>query len=152
MKKWIAVGISVAVLSAADIRTGINSTWKLNTAKSDFGPLPAPNSVVTTIKHEDPKLELTSQVSGAQGEYTANYKYTTDGKECTNVNRGFESKATVKWDGEALVVDAKVKFGDNDVTIKDRYTLSEDGKVLKLSRRLSGPQGEADQTYIYDKQ
>jgi hypothetical protein len=153
MRTWIVSGIlCCAILAAADTKKEISGTWKLNTSKSDFGPLPAPNSVVTTIKHEEPKLELSSNVSGAQGEYTTSYKYTTDGKECTNVNRGIEAKSTVTWEGDTLLINSKVNANGNDIVLKDKYVTSSEGKVLTLSRHITAPQGELDQTYVYDKQ
>ena len=61
-------------------------------------------------------------------------------------------KNTAKWDGDALVVESKGSFGDNPFTMKDKWTLSADGKVLTIQRHFSSGMGEMDQKMVLDKQ
>ncbi|MGD0365158.1 MAG: hypothetical protein ABSC93_30110 [Bryobacteraceae bacterium] len=140
-------------LIQAQAKTDFSGTWKLNTSKSDFGPMPPPDSLSEKITHQDPSLKATvSSTGGMQGDMTYDVSYTTDGKECVNHLGENEFKSTVNWEGDELVVNTKGSFGGNDFTSKDRWTLSSDGKTLTVARHLSSAMGEADIKTVFDKQ
>ena len=139
-------------LVQAQAKPNFSGTWKENVSKSDHGPLPAPESDTHTITHEEPNLKINIASSGQMGDMKYDIAYTTDGKECTNSVNGNDFKSTVAWDGDALVIDTKGKFGETDFTAKDRWGLSEDGKTLTITRHLTSAMGEADQKIIYEKQ
>jgi hypothetical protein len=143
-----------ALLTAAQAQAKPNFSgeWKLNVSKSEFGPLPAPNSRTDKIKHEDPSLKVTTTQSGQNGDVTFDLNYTTDGKENTNEIRGNPMKSTSKWDGDTLLIETKGSFGGNDITLADKWTLSGDGKVLTLNRHIVSPMGELDQKVVLEKQ
>ena len=44
-------------LVQAQAKTDFSGTWKLNTGKSDFGPMPPPDSMTQKITHQDPSLK-----------------------------------------------------------------------------------------------
>ena len=130
-----------------------SGNWKLNTAKSDFGEFPAPSSMTQKVTHAEPKLTVDMKMTSDMGEFAVISNYTTDGKECTNQGfGGSEAKSTVKWDGPALVIETKGSFGDNAYTMTDKWTLSEDGKVLTVQRRFSGGMGDMNQKMVLEKQ
>jgi hypothetical protein len=91
-------------------------------------------------------------MSSDMGDMSWESNYTTDGKESTNTIRERESKSIVKWDGDVLLFETKGKFGDNDFTMNDKWTLSEDGKALTINRRMSSSFGDADQKVVFEKQ
>jgi hypothetical protein len=139
-----------AVFAAAPELTG---NWKLSGAKSDFGPFPAPSAITQKITHAEPNLKVEVKVSSDMGdmEFTANY--TTDGKESTYPGLGgSEAKSTAKWDGETLLMETKGAFGDTPYSMKDKWSVSEGGKVLTIVRHFSSAMGEADQKLVFDKQ
>ena len=136
----------------AQAKPNFTGTWKLNVSKSDFGPLPAPDSRTDKITHADPDLTDAVTQSGQMGDLSAELKYSTDGKETTNTVRGNEIKSTAKWDGDELVIDGKASFNGSDVTLKDRWSLSADGKTLTILRHIVSPMGEADQKVVLEKQ
>ncbi len=133
-------------------KSNYTGDWKLNTAKSSFGQMPAPSSMTSKIVHEEPKLETTSKSSSDQGDFEFHAIYTTDGKECTNEIMGTPVKSTVKWDGDVLVISSNMTFGDNDMTMLDRWSLSEDGKTLTITRALKSSMGEMEQKLVMEKQ
>lgn len=131
----------------------LSGDWKLNTSKSDFGQFPAPSTMTQKMSHAEPKLTVEVKMANDNGEFEFKSNYTTDGKECTNQGfGGSEAKSVLKWDGENLVVETKGTFGDNAYTMKDKWTLSGDGKVLTILRHFSSGMGEMDQKLILDKQ
>jgi hypothetical protein len=139
-------------LAQAQAKPNFSGTWKMNAAKSEFGPMPAPDSRTDKISHADPSLKDTVTQSGQQGEMTSDLSYSTDGKETTNTIRGNEFKSTVKWDGDELVIDNKGSFNGQDVTLSDRWSLSEDGKTITIKRHAVSPMGEMDQKILLEKQ
>ncbi len=88
-----------------------------------------------------------------RGEFEFTSNYTTDGKECTNQGfGGSESKSTLKWEGDNLIIETKGAFGDNPYTMEDKWTLSDAGKVLTVLRHFSSGMGEMDQKLVFEKQ
>ena len=127
--------------------------WKLNVSKSEFGQFPAPSTMTHKITHAEPKMTVETKLAGQMGEFEFTANYTTDGKECTN--RGFgdsENKSVLKWDGETLLFDTTGAFGDNAFTMKDKWSLSADGKVLTILSHFSSAMGELDQKLTFEKQ
>ena len=149
LRPFAATVLCLAVASAAPNYSG---EWKLNAAKSNFGPMPAPDTMTQKIKHEEPNLSLAIAQAGQQGEFTYELKYTTDGKESTNTIRDNEMKSTAKWDGDALKISTKASFQGNPVSLDDKWTLSEDGKTLTVNRKINSAMGELEQTIVLEKQ
>src|ERR1035438_4258925 len=155
MRKAIVAALSVTAFATsmfAQTKPNFSGTWKLNVAKSDFGPLPAPDSRTDVIDHNDPAMKINESAVSAQGNVNATINYTTDGKEATNQIGPREIKASLVWEGSKLVVNAKTTFQDAEVIIKNVWTLSDDGKTLTQSAHFTTQMGEADQTLVFDKQ
>lgn len=139
-------------LLQAQAKTDFSGTWKINAGKSDFGPAPAPDSLVMKIAHEDPSLKASVVQTGGSGDMNYDMVYTTDGKECVNHPGGNEFKSTLKWEGDDLTIDIKGSFSGTDFTAKDRYTLSDGGKTLTVQRHASTAMGDFDMKLVLDKQ
>ena len=146
--------LAVLALAALPVlaKPNFSGDWKLDLSKSSFGQMPAPNSMTNTITHEDPKLTSHTRQSGEQGDFEFESTYTTDGKECSNDMLGNPVKSILKWDGDTLLIDAKGKFGDNDFTMQDKWTLSSDGKTLTIVRVFKSSMGEGEQKLVFEKQ
>jgi hypothetical protein len=153
MRKCFTVVAALAMtLLAAQSQAAANFSgeWKLNLAKSDYGPVPQPEFMTRTIKHDDPSLQISSHQKGAQGEVTSELKYTTDGKPVENAKP--PSKGSAKWDGDKLVVDSVRDFQGADLKFHEVWSLSADGKVMTINNHVSVPQGEFDLIQVFDKQ
>jgi hypothetical protein len=145
--------MALPVLSVfAQAKPDFSGTWKLNVAKSDFGPLPAPESRTDVVTHKEPSLSDTVTAEGSLGkmQYTANY--TTDGKEAVNKISELDMKSTLKWAGSSLVISSKFVYNGSDVASEATWTLSSDGKTLNINVHFTSSLGEADQKLVYDKQ
>jgi hypothetical protein len=148
----LVMAVLLLAVAPALAKPDFSGEWKMNAEKSDFGPMPPPEKMVQKVDHKDPKLAVVSSQTGAQGELTLDQKYTTDGKESLNKFRDNDLKTVVTWDGDSLVFNSKVNFNGNDVGIDDKWALSEDGKVLTVTRHVTAPQGEFDAKIVLDKQ
>jgi hypothetical protein len=146
--------LAVLALAALPVlaKPNFSGDWKLDLSKSSFGQMPAPGSMTNKITHEDPKLTSHTRQSGEQGDFEFESTYTTDGKECSNDMLGNPVKSILKWDGDTLLIDAKGKFGDNDFTMQDKWTLSSDGKTLTIVRVFKSSMGEGEQKLVFEKQ
>jgi hypothetical protein len=155
LHKTLVAALTVTAFAAslaAQSKPNFSGTWKLNVSKSDFGPLPGPDSRLDVIEHNDPVLRVNVAQEGAQGKQNFTLSYTTDGKEVMNKQGPRDIKSTVVWDGSNLVLNSKFSFNDNDVTVKNVWTLSADGKTLTENAHLSAQMGEADQKMVFEKQ
>ncbi len=153
MRRMITLAVPVltlALLALAQAKPDFSGGWKLNISKSDFGALPAPESATLKIEHKDPALKMVSTTVGSSGERSYELSFTTDGKECTNWIGNVEVKSVLRWEGATLILEHKAAGGE--VTLKDEWALSEDGRTLTITRHWSGSQGETKQTLVHEKQ
>ena len=134
-------------------KPNFTGTWKLNVAKSDFGPSPKLKSRVDKLEHREASLRMTStRVTEDGDEDTINLNLTIGDQESTNTLHGAEMKTKVKWEGAVLLLDSTVKAEGGAVNLKDKWTLSADGKTLMITRHYTGPEGEADLAYVLERQ
>jgi hypothetical protein len=153
MRVFTLALLAVAVgLVQVQAKSDFSGTWKANMNKSDFGPMPAPDRIIEKIVHQDPSLKVNLAQTGGQGDMTYDMVYTTDGKECVNKVGDNEFKTTLKWDADDLVADTKGSFDGTDFTAKDRWTLSDGGKTLTVTRHISTAMGEFDMKLLFEKQ
>jgi hypothetical protein len=155
MRKAIVAALFVTAFATsmlAQSKPNFSGTWKLNIAKCDFGPLPAPDSRTDVIVHDDPIIKDDVTQTGGQGDFSGTINYTTDGKEATNKMGPREIKSTLGWEGSHLVVNSKLMLNDAEITIKSVWTLSDDGKTLTQDAHINSPMGELDTKQVFDKQ
>lgn len=139
-----------ASLVAAD-KPNLSGEWKLNVDKSDFGPMPPPNSQVLKITHNEPEFSIQTDQDGMQGKISYTVKCKTDGMECVNELRGTQAKMVAKWEGSALVTTTKLDFQGNELTLVNTSTLSDDGKTLTQVLKITMSQGEFESKQVSEK-
>jgi hypothetical protein len=155
MRKGILAVLCVAAFATsmvAQSKPNFSGTWKLNVSKSSYDPLPAPDSRTDVILHNEPTIKIDVDSKGGQGDFVGTINYTTDGKEVTNHLGPREIKSTLAWEGNNLVVNSKLMFNDAEVSIKNVWTLSDDGKTLTQNAHITSPMGEFDQKIVSEKQ
>ncbi|HTS48932.1 MAG TPA: hypothetical protein VMH05_13370 [Bryobacteraceae bacterium] len=152
-RKAILTSVAALALAASlAAKPNFSGTWTLNVSKSDFGMLPGPTSRTDVIEHNDPALKDTVTQETQQGPQNATLNYTTDGKEATNEQGPMTVTSTLSWDGDSLVVNSKTSIQGNDITIKQVWTLSADGKTLTQNAHLAAAAlGETDQKLVFEK-
>jgi hypothetical protein len=156
MKSFLNAALIVTAIAgiglAAD-KPNFSGDWKLNAAKSDFGPVPAPASFTRKVKHTEPSITIEDTQTGtALGDQHDTRTFTTDGKEIAYQANGADVKATLTWEGDALQVNSKASIQGMDILIKDKITLGDGGKTMTDSVHLVSPQGDIDLTMVFEKQ
>lgn len=148
----VLAGMAGSLISFAADKPNFSGEWVMDATKSDFGPMPPPDSMTRKIEQNDPNLTVTqTQTGGAQGDQTTTMKYTTDGKESTNQMMGNDVKSTASWDGNSLVIATKLDFQGNELSLTSKWSLSDDGKVLTDAWHISSAQGDFDIKYVLNK-
>jgi len=140
---------ALLVLLAVPLAAAPNfsGSWMLNLAKSQYGQFPAPEVMVRQIQHQDPALSMSTYQKGAQGEVTTELKYSTDGKPSVNG----ENKGSAHWENDKLVIDAGRDYQGTQLTQREEWTLSADGKTLTIATRVKLPNGEFDVKQVFEK-
>lgn len=151
---FVLAAVTAAALTAtpAAAKPNFSGTWKLVADKSDFGPMPAPDKMEYVIDHKDPDFKAKVTQAGQQGEVTMDVNYNTEGKETTNTMRGNPVKSTTKWDGDKIVINSKIDFQGNEITLSDAWSLAEDGKSVTIVRKVNSPMGELEMKIVLAKQ
>ncbi len=142
----------VAVAVAADDRPNFSGIWKLNVEKSDFGPLPKPDSAGYVLHHAGANLVIDL----TQDDKKAHIEIVTDGIErMTESDTEHETWTRAFWTGPVLVLESRVKarpaHESPNIRWTSRWSLSDDRKMLAVQKHFWTPDGEFDQKLIYER-
>ena len=141
------------VTSSTTVRPNFSGHWKLDTTRTTFGKTPGrPLARTDVIAHQEPSLSQTLFLVRESGNDTTIYHYLTDSTESVNRVDTQEIKTRVWWEGTALRLDSRTRILVFDAKLKDRWSLSVDGKTLTMQRRSTSPLGEDEQTLVFAKQ
>jgi hypothetical protein len=151
-KPLALIFVGLAALSTGAARAAehpdLSGTWRLDAAKSDFGPFPGPGSMTDRIQQQPAEIIVNRDRAGEP----VVIHIPLDGSERTNDIRGNTMKTTAHWDGGTLVIDYSGQQRGRPAKSEERWTLAPDGRSMKVVRQLSGPQGATEQTLTMVKQ
>ena len=145
MKRALLVSLALALPLLAE--PNFTGSWMLNLAKSQYGQFPAPEVMLRSVTYTGGLLTLSTYQKGAQGEVNTELKYTTDGKVSVNG----ENRGTARWDGDTLIIESSRKVQDVELSQRDQWTLSADGKTLTVATHVKLPNGEFDVKQVFEK-
>ncbi len=153
LSKSVLIIVALASFALAADKPNFSGEWKLNAAKSNFGPLPAPATFTRKVTHAEPSITIEDTQTGtAAGDQHDTHTYTTNGKEITFQANGADVKSALTWDGNALQINSKASVQGTDIDIKDKITLGDDGKTMTDTVHIGSPQGELDMSIVFEKQ
>ena len=151
-KLVLLIALLAGIAMAAD-KPDFSGDWKLNAAKSSFGPIPAPTTYTRKVTQSEESIIFEDTQTGtAAGDQHDIRTYTTDGKEISYQANGSDVKAAMTWDGDALQINAKASVQGMDLTITDKVTLGDDGKTMTDTIHIETAQGGIDMILVFDKQ
>lgn len=146
MAKLIFAAILALSIAVAQTPPDLSGSWKCNIEKSDWGASSPPPDLTLKIKHKEPEM-VTAQIIGGQ---TEEFRFVTDGRENVNNFSQGTLKTRMKWEKGVLAMESKL--GEGEVTLSDRLALSSDGKTIRMTRHMKGPDGETDWALVLEKQ
>jgi hypothetical protein len=148
-----AVAALTSLLSLAADKPNYTGAWKINSAKSDFGPMPqGPDKFERTVDHKDPAMKMTTVQSMNGNERTTDVAYTINGQEQVVKTGMGEVKVTPAWKDNSLEVTSKREIQGMEIKSLEKWSLSADGKVLTVETTLNTPQGDFTMKFVLDKQ
>ena len=129
-----------------------SGTWKMNPAKSNYSPGPAPKSITVKIVSDADNMKLTSDGIDAAGkpthvEYTAKF----DGKDYPIT--GIPNADTIALERlDASTIRSTTKKGDQ-VVMTVTSVISKDGKTRTATFKGKNAEGlDVNNVVVYDKQ
>ena len=142
---------TVTLLAAEVSRPNFSGRWELDKTQSDFGPLPADDSAMELIEHQEPRLTITQVWKNVEGEHTLVWQLTTDGAENTSRINQQEIKSRTSWEDNKLVTEWKMKNGAILTEGKNVRFLSADSntQTIRVHQRTAG--GEIEQLLVFVK-
>ncbi len=153
MKKIIILTLALAAMAAfgaAADKPNFSGEWTIDVTKSNFGQRPGP--ATRRVGQNEQALTMTeTQTGGPQGDVTTSLKFSTDGKETINKAMGGDAKSTATWDGNALAIVMKADVQGRPLTLSERWSLSDDGKVMIVVRHIVVTQADLAATYVLNK-
>lgn len=151
--KAIVIIAALASIALAADKPNFSGDWKLNAAKSNFGPIPAPSTYNRKVTHAEPSITIEdTQTGSALGDQHDKRTYMTDGTEISYQANGADVKGGMTWDGDTLLINSKASIQGMDIVIKDKVTLGDGGKTLTDAVHIESAQGDLDLTLVFDKQ
>lgn len=147
-----AAALAIALcMSMASAKADFSGTWTLDKSNSEGLP-PGMDQTMTVVQTGD-KLSLETKLITEQGEQVVSDSYMLDGKEAeftpkTPNGQAGKGKRTAKWaaDGNGIQVNENSTFdgpeGAVNVQLTRIWTLSADGKTLKIDIAAEGPSGK----------
>ena len=143
----IALGGGVAL--AAENWIG---TWKLNTARSKFAPVPGPQSQTLRWESTPAGIKQTSETVDADGKSShGGYVTRYDGKEAAWEGNPNADKANPKKIDDNVFVNTWTLAGKQTIVAKVR--VSKDGKTMTVSQTGQNAKGETVHSIaVYEKQ
>jgi hypothetical protein len=147
----VALGAGVVSLSAqgSDPRLG---TWKLNVAKSQYSPGPAPQSLTVKVEPSGQGEKGTTEFVNADGtrtttQYTANF----DGKDYPLTGSQIADMVSLKRI-DARTTERTDKKGSTVAQTLVRV-VSQDGKTMTVTTKGTNAQGQAvNNVALFEKQ
>jgi hypothetical protein len=144
----VALALNVSA-TPADEHSG---TWKMNPAKSNYNPGPAPKSITVKIASDANNMKLTSDGIDAAGKPThVEYTAKVDGKDYPIT--GIPNADTVALERlDASTIRSTTKKGDQ-VVMTVTSVISKDGKTRTATFKGKNAEGlDVNNVVVYDKQ
>jgi hypothetical protein len=149
--------VALFAFSSVGIRAAekpnLSGTWKLDPQRSRFEAIPAPKSGVLKIAHQEPKIHISVEMAGKQGESTQILDLTTDGSEQKVTIGGQAALADAYWeDDRHLVVEVKRDTSGGKQVETRRMNLGDKGKMLTTVLSVKDPSGQKSAYGFYVKE
>lgn len=144
--------IATPMVNAQDSESGLLGSWTLSVEDSDFGPEPAPDSLLMKIERADDQLVMRRELYYSQlgGAKTITFDMPTDGGTYDATTDDGEQPFSVSWDGAELVLISEIEVNIGLIEVIDRYSADSDGQRLIVERLMDIPNmGIMESTMVF---
>ncbi len=133
--------LALAVASAFGA-TDFSGTWKLDGAKSDFGPIPAPETMTRVVSQSGDSISIETTQKNEQGEVKTKISFKLDGSASESKTSLGEVKGNAKWEGEKLRIKSTRETQGVEITFDELWALAPDKKSISIANKVGTPQGD----------
>jgi hypothetical protein len=148
------LAVAPAVARAQAAHPDYSGTYVLDPAQSEGQMIP--QKMTLKITQTAAGLTVDRTQTGQMGESTSQMKYTLDGSASKNtLNMGGNSvdvSTVITWEGATPVLTSAMKFGENDASSVEKWTLADGGKKLNIERKISAGGQEFGNKLVLVKQ
>lgn len=136
---------------AAAQPANFSGNWVLNVARSKWGNVNRPVSVMLTIEHQEPKLSYHGSVLYAnEDQREFGFSGAIDGRPYP-MSRSFGEGEITLVRVNDRTVDSTFRTHDGNYIETARTTISRDGRTLERQLKLVSPEGTKKWTEIYER-
>lgn len=128
-----------------------SGTWVMNVHGSDLAGERPPMSKVQRVERQGTEFVVTTDEISERGTVHGVARYATDGQDSINDVLGSSMTSSIGWDGAVMIMRTWGRFGNADIMLVDRWSLSPDGQTLTIARQFRGHGRVVDQTLVFDK-
>ena len=146
---WTGAGLMTAPVAADP--PDFSGTWVMNVHGSELAGERPPMSKVQRVEHQGTELVVTIDEIGDRGTVHGVARYATDGQDSINDVLGSSMTSSIGWEGPVMIMRTWGRFGNADIVLVDRWSLSPDGKTLTIARQFRGHGRVADQTLVFER-
>jgi hypothetical protein len=140
--------LGVAMSGLAQDKPDFSGEWILNRQASTLSP-GADNvlSGVWRIEHHEPTFHHKAALVTAGKPIEYEYELRSD----VTVVVGDQQRASLRWDGSALVVTFRTPRAGGEMKITYRYELLDAGRRLRASEQVRGTDHDQDNVWMFDR-
>jgi hypothetical protein len=124
----VLTALLFAAAASAHQHTGLNGTWTLVPAQSDFAGQSVIQTGTVTINERDGDITVSRNFKYEGASDTLFYRDLTDSENSATIHTGKELKTKTRWDHDVLKV-TNTNTQSGAVTL-ETYTLVPDGSML----------------------
>lgn len=154
MRIALQCGVAGAVLLAglcAAQPANLSGTWHLNVAKSKWGNVNKPLSVMLTVQHDEPQIQYHGEVMYANEE-VRNFGFSgAFDKKPHPMSRSFGDGEIVMTRIDPLTFDSVFRTADGITVETTRTSVSKDGRTLTRVVKLTTTGSTQKWTEVYEK-
>ncbi len=131
-------------------RPDFSGTWTIDSARTQWGMSP-PVLRTDRIEQTSTQLKVTRELAGPAGATSVLLTYGFDGADYKNTFGPIQLTSRLQWEGPVLVITSDQETPQGALKSVDRYSLSEEGRVLTVRRAISFGDTEDAVTLVFVK-
>jgi len=132
-------------------RPNFSGTWKQNNLLTTPAGV-TDRTYTETIEHLTSTLKIHVNIKSTPGAAVYDRTYQIGGAPAKTSTADYERTTTATWEGSSLVVVMVQKDADSTTTVRETWSLSDDGAVLTRLRHTTGSEGTTQSTQVLEKQ
>src|SRR5438132_266398 len=146
-----ALALSITGLSQG-ATPDFSGIWKADPQKSHFSN-PGARDMRVKIDQSGDEVTIIMRVESPRGEEMTTYHLRAGSNDNKNEIHGAPMTSSAKWEDGALVIESAAKWGDRELHLSDRWTVSSDGQTLTfVERHQFATEPAADDTMVVEEQ